>query len=129
MYRREAFTSTDRPTQLGIVRDAGWGCLFGIDNGVPIASHLPFMVVGDPGEEKLESHMSRANPHWRGFSSTEELLAVLQGPNTYVTPSLSVAADALPTWNYAAVHVYGRPTIVDDPTRVRALIGRLVEYG
>lgn len=128
MYLRRAFTNTERETQLGVVRDAGWGCLFGSDDGIPIASHLPFMVVGDHDHEILEGHMSRANPHWKTFSSDEELLAVFQGPHTYVTPSLSRAENTLPTWNYAAVHVYGRPTIVSEPERVRALIGRLVEY-
>lgn len=128
MYLRQTFTITERETQLSVVKDVGWGCLFGVDDGIPIASHLPFMVVGDRGHERLEGHMSRANPHWKTFSSDEELLAVFQGPHTYVTPSLSRAKNALPTWNYVAVHVYGRPTIVSEPEQVRALIGRLVEY-
>jgi transcriptional regulator len=128
MYLRRTFTVTDRETQLDVIRDAGWGCLFGMDDGAPIASHLPFLVVGEPGREKLEGHMSRANPHWRTFSGAGDMLVVFQGPHSYVTPSLSEAEGALPTWNYAAVHVYGRPVIVDAPEEVRGLIKRLVDH-
>ncbi len=128
MYLRRMFTVTDRETQLNVIRDAGWGCLFGMKDGVPVASHLPFLVVGEPGRERLEGHMSRANPHWETFASAAEILVVFQGPHTYVTPSLSKAERTLPTWNYAAVHVYGRPEIVDAPDDVRALITRLVDF-
>jgi transcriptional regulator len=128
MYLRPTFTVTDRETQLNVIRAAGWGCLFGMKDGVPIASHLPFLVVGEQGSERLEGHMSRANPHWETFANAAEMLVVFQGPHTYVTPSLSKAEQALPTWNYAAVHVYGRPIIVDAPEEVRALITRLVDF-
>ena len=128
MYLRRTFTVTDREAQLNVIRDAGWSCLFGMKDGVPVASHLPFLVVGEPGRERLEGHMSRANPLWQTFASGAEILAVFQGPHTYVTPSLSKAERALPAWNYAAVHVYGRPEIVDAPDDVRALITRLVDF-
>jgi transcriptional regulator len=95
---------------------------------VPIASHLPFLVEGEQGQERLEGHMSRANPHWETFANGDAMLVVFQGPHTYVTPSLSEAERALPTWNYAAVHVYGQPVIVEAPEQVRALIKRLVDF-
>lgn len=128
MYLRRTFTVTDRETQLNVIRDAGWGCIFGMKDGVPIASHLPFLVEGEQGQERLDGHMSRANPHWETFANGGAVLVVFQGPHTYVTPSLSEAERTLPTWNYAAVHVYGQPVIVDAPDKVRALIKRLVDF-
>jgi transcriptional regulator len=32
----------------------------------------------------------------------------------------------VPTWSYAAVHVYGRPRVIDDGVRVRDVLERLV---
>ena len=128
MYLRQAFAVTDRETQLNVIRDAGWGCIVGMQDGVPIASHLPFLVKGEPGRETLDGHMARANPHWKSFADGAEVLVIFQGPHTYVTPSLCKVERALPTWNYAAVHVYGRPVIVDAPDKVRALIKRLVDF-
>ena len=128
MYLRRTFTMTARETRSNVIRDAGWGCIVGMQDGVPIASHLPFLVKGEPGRETLDGHMARANPQWKTFADGAEVLVVFQGPHTCVTPSLSKAERALPTWNQPAVHVYGRPVIVDAPDKVRALIKRLVDF-
>jgi transcriptional regulator len=43
---------------------------------------------------------------------------IFQGPQCYVTPtwypSKSEHGKVVPTWNYAAVHAYGRPEIMED---------------
>ena len=46
MYLRNAFTITDRETELNLIRDTGWGRIFGLKDDLPISSHLPFVVVG-----------------------------------------------------------------------------------
>ena len=94
---------------------------------MPFASHHPFLVEGESGSERLDFHMARANQHWEALTTGNEMLVVFQGPHTYVTPSWCEAERALPTWNYVAVHVYGRPVIVDAPDKVRAAIKRLVD--
>jgi transcriptional regulator len=33
----------------------------------------------------------------------------------------------VPTWNYAAVHAYGRPRLLEDPARMRALLEATVD--
>src|SRR5205807_1922314 len=33
---------------------------------------------------------------------------------------------AVPTWNYTAVHVYGRPRLIEDPPAVRQLLSQIV---
>ncbi len=66
--------------------------------------------------------MARANPQWKHFD--REALVVFNGPHAYVSPSLYEhgAPDArVPTWNYAAVHAYGRPRILDDGATARVL--------
>ena len=73
-----------------------WGCIVGMRDGVPIASHLPFLVKGEPGRETLDGHMAGANPHWKTFADGAEVLVVFQGPHTYVTPSLCKAERASP---------------------------------
>ena len=51
MYLRKAFTITDRETALNLIRDTGWGRIFGLKDDLPISSHLPFVVVGEQGRE------------------------------------------------------------------------------
>ena len=54
---------------------------------------------------------------------------IFQGPEAYVTPSWypSKAAHGkvVPTWNYAAVHAYGRPAVMDDADWLRRHVSEL----
>ncbi len=50
-------------------------------------SHVP-MVVGAEGDQiALETHVARANPHWRAINEGVLSVAIFQGPQAYVTPS------------------------------------------
>jgi transcriptional regulator len=93
------------------------------------ATHLPMLLDPARGEYgTLLGHVARANPHWRAFTADQrESLAIFQGPHAYISPSWYVSNETVPTWNYSAVHAYGRPSVIDDPQRVRALLDRLVD--
>ena len=130
MYVPDKFAETDRSVLVDFIRAHGWGYLVGVDAGVPFATHLPFMVDGAPGEEKLVAHMARANDHWQSFADQAEQveqLVVFPGPHSYVSPRWYVSKKAVPTWNYTAVHVYGVPRVIDDPNAVYASQKALVD--
>jgi transcriptional regulator len=128
MYVPENFAETDRETQLAVIRETGWGYLVGVIDDLPYVTHLPFMVDGAAGREKLVAHVSRLNPHWNSFAEGREQLVVFPGPHGYVSPSWYKAKKAVPTWNYVAVHVYGTPRIVDDPEACYAAQKNLVDF-
>ena len=75
------------------------------------ANHLP--VLFDENANVLRSHMARANPQWKQFAETSEVLCIFHGPHAYISPSWYEQQHTVPTWNYAVVHVYGKPSIVD----------------
>jgi len=77
---------------------------------------------------KLVSHMARANPQWQDFSSSTEVLSVFTGPHAYISPSWYTTDQAVPTWNYAAVHIYGYPRIINDPEEVVACLDKAVAF-
>lgn len=92
------------------------------------ATHLPLLLDRGAGPHgTLEGHMARQNPHWRVFDGGNEALAIFAGPHAYISPVWYPPGDKVPTWNYVAVHVYGRPRIVDDPARTERLLRRLSE--
>jgi len=126
MYLRDIFQIDDRDAQLDIIRQVGWGHIVGVQHGVPFASHHPFALVGARGEEKLEFHMPKANPHWRSIHNGETKLVVFEGPKHYVSPRWCSDERALPTWAYVAVHVYGRPKLVENNEDLRQGLSRLV---
>ena len=80
-------------------------------NGI-VASHLP--VLFDEKENVLRSHMARANQQWKYFSNGEDILCIFHGPHAYISPSWYEQQHTVPTWNYAVVHVYGKPSLVSD---------------
>lgn len=84
-----------------------------------IVNHIPLLLCaseGTPGV--LRGHVARANPFWREMSGSVQAVAIFQGEDAYITPSWypSKHADgkAVPTWNYAVVHVHGIPRVYDD---------------
>ncbi len=93
------------------------------------ASHLPMLHLRDEGQ--LLGHFSRANGHWRRLGEGEGL-AIFQGRQAYITPSWYPSKQehgkVVPTWNYEAVHVYGRLTLIEGAEDLLALITRLTRW-
>ncbi len=90
------------------------------------ASHLPVVVEEREAQIVIDMHMARANPQWRDFSG-QEVLVIFSGPHAYISPRWYEETERVPTWNYAAVHAYGVPTVISDPGVKRASQRRLVE--
>src|SRR5277367_6698621 len=80
----------------------------------PFASHLPFVYEESEGGGLLRCHMARANEQWRHIEANPEMLCIFLGPHSYISPSWYVAKVAVPTWNYAAVHIRGTAKVEDD---------------
>jgi transcriptional regulator len=85
----------------------------GVD-GFPSATLLPVIWDG----ERLVFHMARANPHWTTIQAGSPALAIVTGPQAYISPgwyrSKAEHGRVVPTWNYSAVHFTGRVQTHDD---------------
>lgn len=123
MFIPSSFRISDRDTLLAFIERYGFATLVSTDpNGVPFATHLPLLL--DRSSDLLLGHIARANPQWEMFGGRESL-AIFHGPHAYVSPSWYTAAPAVPTWNYATVHVYGIPRVI-DAERTADVVDRLV---
>src|SRR6201986_1464335 len=90
---------------------------------------LPFAYEPAAGEHgALLGHVARNNDQWRK-PALGESLAIIRGPDAYVSPSWYAAkaehGRVVPTWNYVAAHVYGRLVVHDDPAWVEDVVRRL----
>ena len=103
----------DRAELLSFMRANSFALLVTATGGTPLASHLPVTVADGEGGLAIHSHMARNNPQWREFFD-DEVLVVFSGPHAYVSPRWYEARERVPTWNYAAVHAYGRVTVTGD---------------
>ncbi len=98
------------------------------DLAPPRATMAPFVVREEDGRRRLWGHLARANPQWRDFAADREVLVLFRGPDAYISPSWYANERSVPTWNYVAVQVCGRPRLLeqDDP-RVLWILERTVE--
>ena len=127
MYVPKAFREDDLGRLHGFLRAWSFALLVTDVDGVPGATHLPLVLDAGSGTQgRLIGHVARANPQWRTFDGTREALAVFSGPHAYVSPTWYATAPAVPTWNYGAVHVYGRPRVLEGADATRDAVARLV---
>jgi transcriptional regulator len=103
----------DRAELLEFMRANGFVLLVTATGGTLHASHLPATVHDDAGKLRIDMHMARNNPQWKEFFD-EEVLVVFSGPHAYVSPRWYEEEERVPTWNYAAVHAYGVPSVIKD---------------
>lgn len=119
MHIPPVFRQDDIDAMHGLMRSHPLGMLISQGPGGLVASPIPFLIYGDEAEHGvLRAHIARANPHWKDLVAASECLVVFQGEHGYVTPSWYPGKaehhKAVPTWNYIAVHVWGRPCITED---------------
>jgi transcriptional regulator len=99
-----------------------------------VATMLPFIYVppaGPPADGQLgalHGHLARNNDQWK-LGSAGEALAIVRGPDAYISPGWYAAkaehGRVVPTWNYVTAHVYGRFVVHDDPAWTEDLVRRL----
>ncbi|MED4684181.1 FMN-binding negative transcriptional regulator [Bacillus mycoides] len=111
MYIPKHFTIQDEETKYEIIEQNSFATLFSQHNGAPYATHLPLLLNRET--LTLSGHFARPNEQWKD-SENQQVLAVFQGPHSYISPSWYETNKAVPTWNYVAVHIYGELEIVED---------------
>lgn len=68
-------------------------------------SHLPLILTKDGN---LEGHFAINNPHHESIEKLEKVTAIFHGEHGYITPNFyETPLKAVPTWNYAVVHIHG----------------------
>ncbi|MGE3407539.1 MAG: FMN-binding negative transcriptional regulator [Pirellulales bacterium] len=114
MYVPPHFAESDLSKLHTLIETESFGLLVSQVAAVPFATHLPFLLDRTNGlHGTLIGHMARANPHWRELE-TSTALVVFSGPHSYISPSWYEAENVVPTWNYTAVHAYGRVRMIHD---------------
>ena len=115
MYIPKAFREDDITTLHKFMREYSFATLITQHKGVPFATHLPFILDAQCGPNgALLAHVARANPQWHDFVDEQEVLVIFQGPHAYISPSWYEVELSVPTWNYAVVHAYGIPRLIED---------------
>src|SRR5262245_29746846 len=127
MYVPAYFTETDLGKLHEAIERSSFATLVSAGTGGQAASHLPLLLERTSGSSgTLLGHMARANRQW-DVAAGQEVLAIFSGPHGYVSPQWYEASGVVPTWNYVAVHAYGRLELIENEAEVESLLTRMVE--
>ncbi|MBU2904835.1 FMN-binding negative transcriptional regulator [Arenibacter algicola] len=114
MYTPSHYRNENLDEVREFLKHNSFGILINQTNGRPWATHIPLELdTNAGGEDVLVGHISKANPQWKSFVDNEEVLTIFNGPHSYVSSSW-YKEEEVPTWNYIAVHVYGKIQILND---------------
>ena len=128
MYIPTSFVESDQSKLHSFMQKHSFATLVSLDGLEPIASHLPLLLDRTSGPHgRLIGHMARANTQWQ-HSEGQNVLAVFHGPHAYISPRWYEAANVVPTWNYVAVHAYGRLRLETDRHQLLEIVRRYVDF-
>ncbi|MCQ6956944.1 FMN-binding negative transcriptional regulator [Mucilaginibacter aquariorum] len=127
MYVPKHFQLSDNQEAISFMQKYSFATIVTMLNGVPEATHLPFLVEQRNGQLVLVSHFAKANPQaLAAFNETS--LVIFTEPHAYISPSNYEKEQNVPTWNYLSVHAYGKATLIDDKTQVAALLEKMIGF-
>lgn len=127
MYTPRFFKVTDMKEILNFVQENSFGTIVTTDEGKPIATHLPFILNKIDDDFYLSSHFAYGNLQWKTLEDNDQVLVIFQGPHAYVSSSW-YGHENVPTWNYQAVHIYGKAKILTKDELREDLANLLEKY-
>ena len=121
MYTPDIYKNENQEEIKKFLQDNSFGILINQTNGKLWATHIPLELgTTIEGNPILEGHISKENLQWNGFLESNEVLAVFSGPHSYISSSW-YDHENVPTWNYIAVHVYGKIKIIEGQAVIDSL--------
>jgi transcriptional regulator len=121
MYIPEIYKNENQEEINDFLQKNSFGILVNRTNGKLWATHIPLELdKNENGESILFGHISKENPQWESFESDAHVLAIFSGPHSYISSSW-YEKENVPTWNYIAVHIYGKIKIIEGEAVVASL--------
>ncbi|MGX6445200.1 FMN-binding negative transcriptional regulator [Neobacillus sp. K501] len=127
MYIPKMFKVTNMDEIWDFVQANSFGTMITTEQGKPIATHLPLGVSKKGDNYYITGHIAYGNPQWKTFETCEDVLVMFQGPHAYVSSSW-YSHENVPTWNYQAVHMYGKASTLEKDELVEGLTEMLEKY-
>ena len=112
MYIPKFNAFPDKNEVISFIRKYSFGTIITSENNLPVATHLPFLVEEKYGQVIISSHFAKANPQELDVAGNSNLV-IFTEPHAYISPKNYPKEAEVPTWNYIAVHAYGRARLLE----------------
>ena len=136
MYVPKHFEVGEWAEIIGFVARSRAADLVTVDStGLPMATLMPAIwdtsSIGESDYGSLVMHMAKANSQWKAIEPGAQGLAIIHGPQAYVSPSNYEGKltdhKVVPTWNYQSVHLSGTVEVSADVELLRQIVSSLTE--
>jgi len=115
MYRFSYFKENDQSRILDFIAEHPFSFLTGSSiSGNQVATQIPMLAEVREGDLFLRGHIMRNTDHHKAFVENPKVLAVITGPQAYVSASWYSNSQIGSTWNYMSVHVTGKINFMSD---------------
>jgi transcriptional regulator len=119
VHPNAAFRHDDRDLLEAMINEIGFGMIFATTPDGPRVAHVPLLWTGDG---TVQFHLARGNAltkHIDGMTA----LAVINGPDGYISPRWYGDPEQVPTWNYVALELEGPVRRMDSAELLGLLEG------
>ena len=110
MHPAAQFRRDDRDLMEAVLAEVGFGMVFLTTPDGPRVAHTPLLSSGDGA---VQFHLARGNALTRWLDGANAL-ALVNGPDAYISPAWYSDQAQVPTWNYVAVELEGRVRRMTD---------------
>ncbi|WP_334147923.1 FMN-binding negative transcriptional regulator [Microbacterium sp.] len=125
MRQNPSFTLADIAEIRRVIEANPWATIVSDGTEGLVASHYAVLLDDDRDDLTIVAHVGRPDDLIHGLGE-RELLVAFQGPHGYISPGWYGDVQAVPTWNYTAVHLAGVPEILSAEENLQVL-DRLVD--
>ncbi len=117
----------DREEIFDFIHHNSFAILITNNNNKLNATHIPILLKSDEGKNGfLYGHVAKANRQTDDISG--EVLVIFSGAHKYISPAWYETDQAVPTWSYLSVHVYGKMEILEDRESKIEIVKDAVKY-
>lgn len=127
MYTTNHFQFKDNAEKIAFMKQYSFATIITVKDNLPIATQLPFFIDNSSDKVILCSHFAVANEQSKYIEANTSLI-IFTEPHAYISPVHYDKRESVPTWDYIAVHAYGKAKIVDDETAKLQALEQMIQW-
>lgn len=127
MYIPTTNLATDTAEIVDFMKRFSFATIITSKDNLPTATHLPFVVSRNGENIMLTSHFARANDQWKDIEENPALV-IFSEPHAYISTSNYDKELNVPTWNYIAVHAYGKARLITEQDETFDVLEKTIQF-
>lgn len=126
MYIPKHYLKNDREEIIRFLKKYSFATIITVKDNFQTATHLPFVVTETENDIILTSHFAKANMQWNEIAENN-VLVIFTEPHAYISPKHYDSEMNVPTWNYIAIHVYGKGRLITEKEQSFAILDKMID--